>query len=683
MVPLSATGLFLGQNLSWELFSVRHVQGILRFIFLILLVGGLVQTSFRFALKRRNRWDEFALLVVLVCGVNFSVQLSGGIRSGWQALYLFLVGLAALAFPNRLIVSLVGVIVTLETSNWILHMTGDGSDLLRLILLVVASAVVFGFMQRAERHQVERVEEELHRLNLGLQELTQSEGDDRMSPLSEEGKRIGLVEYVKELDKRLGDLLSLIQVGTEANGAFLFQTDGGSNGFMMRLSVDAAQELSNETIPISSGLLEQVNREDRPVKWSESGRALPRVPWYKKQPELHSLIAVPIQSRSGGPWILVVDHCEPDHFDDHREALIVSLAEQMSNWMESTRLIADLDVLSNEFRRLYEASARLSQALHREQILHQILSFCREVSRFETCAICLSEEGEESFSVPIAEGYPDKLKDGSFPLDVQTWASWILRSQDESLTVRIQLRSGMPILHGSEKVPAGVSFLGIPLRAKNRVSGALLLTRRGKEFSASDARVLRILCNQAAVAIENARVYERLEQMAATDGLTGLYNRRYFQQALEREAARVDRGRGSIALILLDIDHFKQLNDTYGHPMGDVVLRKVAETLQRILRKGDIVARYGGEEFVMLLPEARHKGAKDFAERIRKTIASESMHPGGPRKKVTVSVGWALYPEDTRNPHKLVEFADRALYFAKDTGRNKVAGYHILRSETE
>ena len=172
-------------------------------------------------------------------------------------------------------------------------------------------------------------------------------------------------------------------------------------------------------------------------------------------------------------------------------------------------------------------------------------------------------------------------------------------------------------------------------------------------------------------------------KMLESMSLTGLYNRRYFQLSLEREAARVDRGKGNIALILLDIDHFKQLNDTYGHPMGDVVLRKVAETLQRILRKGDILARYGGEEFVMLLPEARHKGAKDFAERVRKTIASEDMHPGGSRKKVTVSVGWALYPQDAKNAHDLVECADRALYFAKDTGRNKVAGYHILRSEAE
>jgi len=158
--------------------------------------------------------------------------------------------------------------------------------------------------------------------------------------------------------------------------------------------------------------------------------------------------------------------------------------------------------------------------------------------------------------------------------------------------------------------------------------------------------------------------------MAATDSLTGLFNRRYFDGALEREIARIDRRQGTLALILLDIDHFKDLNDTHGHAMGDVALKKVAELVGRQLRRGDVLARFGGEEFVALLPEVTPAGAQEFAERIRKTVAAAAIHPGGPRERVTVSVGWALYPNDTSDGGRLVELAE----FARSTSRRTRAG---------
>ena len=195
--------------------------------------------------------------------------------------------------------------------------------------------------------------------------------------------------------------------------------------------------------------------------------------------------------------------------------------------------------------------------------------------------------------------------------------------------------------------------------------------------------MLKNLCSLASVAIENARVYERTERLAATDSLTGLFNRRYFHRALERELSRGKRGKGNVALIIIDIDHFKKINDTFGHPMGDVVLKKIAKILQKVQRKGDVLARYGGEEFVILLPEASRMGTKDFAERVRKAVSSSHLHPGGPRGKVTLSLGWALYPEDTENAEELMVLADRALYFAKNTGRDKAAGAHLLKTEVD
>jgi diguanylate cyclase (GGDEF)-like protein len=682
LVVTSTAGLFLEESFSWELFRPEGGVGILRFLFMPVLVGGLLLATFRFALKRQNDWDQLIFLLTLACGINFLVQLSGGLGSIWQILYLLLAGLAALSFPFRLVLPLLGIVSIIETSNWLLHPTGDLENLILFLGLIAASSLVFSFMQRKERRRVEQAEVELKRLDLGLRHLSDDEKANGTSPLSEEGKRLGRVEHLRELDRRLADLLSLARAATGAKRAYLLQEGETSDTFILRLSMSNENRVSAEPRTVASGLLEQVLREDRLMTLSEKDRPLPQLPWYSKNARVGSIVAVPVRSKTGPQSVLVMDHDVADYFDRHRKNLSESFAEQMSHWLTSTRQLSELDLQSHEFRRLYQASASLSEALRVEQILQQVLGFCREVTRFETCAICLFEEGDDHFIVPVAEGYPKKMKTSSFPLDSPNWAGWILRSQDRS-HVNTVLRTGMPVLDRQEDQTANANFVGIPLHAKNRICGTLLVTHRGKAFSPDDIRVLKILCNQAGVAIENARVYERLEQWAATDSLTGLFNRRYFHQALEREVARVGRREGSVALILLDIDHFKKLNDSYGHPMGDVVLKKVGEILRGALRKGDVLARYGGEEFVILLPEATYRGTRDFAERIRKSIASGALHPAGVRRKVTVSVGWSLFPDDTDSSQKFVELADRALYFAKDTGRNRTAGYHLLRAGVE
>jgi diguanylate cyclase (GGDEF)-like protein len=236
----------------------------------------------------------------------------------------------------------------------------------------------------------------------------------------------------------------------------------------------------------------------------------------------------------------------------------------------------------------------------------------------------------------------------------------------------MERRSGMPILDSRERSTAGASFVAVPLKAQKRVSGALLLTRQGESFTARELRLLRIYCNQAAVVLENAIVHERVENLAATDGLTGLFNRRYFDSAFARELSRCDRSSSSLALLMVDVDHFKSFNDTYGHAMGDLVLKKVAGMLSSGIRKADVLARFGGEEFVVILPNVTPQGALESAERLRESVAAAPIHPGGPRKRVTVSIGAALFPADAQDSASLLKAADEALYEAKRLGRNQV-----------
>ncbi len=175
---------------------------------------------------------------------------------------------------------------------------------------------------------------------------------------------------------------------------------------------------------------------------------------------------------------------------------------------------------------------------------------------------------------------------------------------------------------------------------------------------------------------------DKLEKLAFRDGLTDLYNHRYFQEILAKEISRVERYGRPLALLIFDIDHFKKVNDTYGHPAGDQVLISMAGAITKAVRPSDIIARYGGEEFAVILPETNFSGMKVFAERLRRCVAALTTDTGQHSIKITISCGGAHYsPGDEISPSILISTADRALYMSKNNGRNIVTSLAIKDNE--
>ena len=214
--------------------------------------------------------------------------------------------------------------------------------------------------------------------------------------------------------------------------------------------------------------------------------------------------------------------------------------------------------------------------------------------------------------------------------------------------------------------------LVIPLGSDGRESGVLYLTPRESDFSDEARELAHWLGSQASIALENARLHRLVERQANTDGLTELPNRRQFEEALEGEISRAERFGGGLALILADLDDFKQVNDRYGHQAGDDVLRTFAAILRDTVREIDLPSRYGGEEFAVLLPQTDLEGAHRLAERLRRALASRPMttQPGA-LVGVTASFGVAAFP-DSQTPAALFAAADDALYQAKHAGKNCV-----------
>lgn len=175
---------------------------------------------------------------------------------------------------------------------------------------------------------------------------------------------------------------------------------------------------------------------------------------------------------------------------------------------------------------------------------------------------------------------------------------------------------------------------------------------------------------------------DKLEKLAFRDGLTDLYNHRYFQEILAKEISRVERYGRPLALLIFDIDHFKKVNDTYGHPAGDQVLISMAQAITKAVRPSDIIARYGGEEFAVILPETNFSGMKVFAERLRRCVATLTTDTGQHSIKITISCGGAHYsPGDEISPSILISAADRALYMSKKNGRNMVTSLAIKNNK--
>ncbi len=245
--------------------------------------------------------------------------------------------------------------------------------------------------------------------------------------------------------------------------------------------------------------------------------------------------------------------------------------------------------------------------------------------------------------------------------------------------------------------PPATTQVSVPLLTQGRVLGVLSLYDRedGEPFTLADADALTAFAVQAAVAIENVRLHAEAERLSVTDPLTGAWNYRYFERRFEQEIERSRRFGRVLALLMLDIDHFKSVNDRFGHQRGDEVLVEFAGRVTGSVRDIDTFARYGGEEFVLILPETNLEGGLAVAEKLRRAThrapfcgegadgggsgGLEASHPEG-GVRLTVSIGVACFPEHATSPEELVRAADEALYEAKLQGRDRVvtAGPRLL-----
>ncbi len=221
----------------------------------------------------------------------------------------------------------------------------------------------------------------------------------------------------------------------------------------------------------------------------------------------------------------------------------------------------------------------------------------------------------------------------------------------------------------------------MPLKSKDQVKGIIIADNlyTQKPITEDDLKIFTMLANQAGLAIENSQLYEQVVYKSHTDSLTGLWNHGFFQHTLNLEIEKAKENGTPLTLLIIDLDNFKKLNDTYGHQNGDLVLVDLAKILSEFSRETDYVCRYGGEEFSIILPQTARQHGLAIAERIREKIGKHlfSQHAIFKNLTVTVSIGLATFPTDAHNQGELIARADKSMYIAKFGGKNRVYAHEL------
>ncbi len=354
----------------------------------------------------------------------------------------------------------------------------------------------------------------------------------------------------------------------------------------------------------------------------------------------------------------------------------IETGRELESMQRELVLKAELERRVQEVTLLLDVARSLNSTLELSEILNRVTEMVGVRMKMDQFAVMLLDAPAAKLDVAASFGL-DKEKMAGFRLSLGEGASGIAAKTRETLYVPDIHSDGRWVV-GPQDPKSDTSALCVPLVWKEEVVGVLNFVRFAKAaFSENDIVLLQLVASHAAMAIVNARLFSETKELTLTDALTGVFNRRHLFSRLELEVARAQRFGSPLSVAMVDIDHFKRLNDTHGHPAGDEVLKLVASLLQGAVRKVDTVARYGGEEFMVLLPRSERDEAFEVAEELRLLIAQTAFphadqQPGG---RITVSIGVASFQRDGESIEALVDAVDAALYASKRGGRNKVSLY--------
>ncbi|MBZ0118956.1 MAG: diguanylate cyclase, partial [Sandaracinaceae bacterium] len=394
--------------------------------------------------------------------------------------------------------------------------------------------------------------------------------------------------------------------------------------------------------------------------------------YYRGPAIVHAFFGVPVVEHGQLRGALCADRVDARPFTPQEQELLQNAVGRALRAIENERVFVQLERSKREQTHLYRASQALGEALTEDQVIEAGLSAAMAIAPYDLAAITLYDETTRKHTLRRATGEGASALAGLSFKDNTSLTAMAVKNR-HYLPYRGEYDARQVVFTKKQDLSAHASLLILPLVVREHAVGTLLLAAHRKDAFGETVRpTLQVLANQLAVAMSNAAAVKRLEEMATTDGLTGCLNKRAFLDELESKLKSAERFGRKLSLLVTDIDHFKSVNDTYGHDVGDVVIKGLGDLLMRVKRETDSVARFGGEEFCVLCEETDTPGAISLAERVRQELGASVFHSELGKLQVTCSIGVATFPADARTPEELFKTTDQALYAAKRSGRNKV-----------
>lgn len=356
------------------------------------------------------------------------------------------------------------------------------------------------------------------------------------------------------------------------------------------------------------------------------------------------------------------------------------LSQDRQSQMQRNTLLEQLkresDILRNQESLLHRISNTIRRSFNIKENLLEMLEELSGYFALDCCFIVLPSE-EPDDTVRLEYVTDDIYKVVEYDRDLATLELYSSLFPPDHAVIVNDVANDRRIAPFRSQVLSGYNILSlfyIPIHYSENLLGLLVGFKGAVQanWNRVNEAFMKSVADQIASGVTNARLYARVQRQATTDGLTSLFNHRTGQEKLTEQMRMAERYQRNLSVLMVDVDHFKQINDNYGHPVGDTVLRAVAKLIKGNCRDVDIPIRYGGEEFMLVLPEVSREGAHVVAERIRRSLAAEVIMHEKLSLSVTASLGIATFPDDAEDQHVLLELADKALYLSKRLGRNQV-----------
>ncbi len=472
-----------------------------------------------------------------------------------------------------------------------------------------------------------------------------------------------------DLDEVLSHILGIVRDVFHLDWAAILLLDVRTQELYVKTQFGWDPGSETIRVPLGGGLTGTAAQTRQPVYAPDTTKD-PR--YIRSLAATRSEVAIPLMVREEVVGVLDCQSDQLDFFDQETRELLRLFSTQASIALSNARLYSLEQRRRAQLEAINAIAKQTTAVLEIGELLMRVCSLILESFGGDHASVLLFEDDRLVLGAHQGKLTPlfkigDELSPGEGPL---------ARAIDSRKAVVEKDVSQVPGYR--RRFRETVAAVCLPLVSFGQVLGVLVLESASCDaFAPADVNALESVSDICATAIQNARHFDRVHQLAYMDGVTGIFNRRYFELRIAEEIARGSRHGLTFSVIMMDIDHFKQLNDEFGHLLGDEVLRQVSAILAQQLRKSDVLSRYGGEEFAIITPETGLESALAVADKLRRVV--ESWHFPGVARPVTISAGVAEFPTQGSARDELVGSADEALYAAKQSGRNRVVTAQMLR----